>query len=139
MPHVVASALKRAVFVRFVFWRCLREVEDHHLWTILADDIKAVFVGSLCQHVVAIHKLQVFACRHLDACVTGTTQPLVLLTDIDDVVSVFHQVVHRTGFRAVVNHDDLPFVWLQCEGEDAVDTFAEHLHREVIVGQDETD
>ena len=98
-----------------------------------------MFVRCLQQVVVAIDELEVGPRCHLDACITRLTQSLVVLTDIDDVVAIVQELVHWADIRAVVDNDDLAFGWLQRKCQDAVDTLAEHLQRQVVIGYDEAD
>ena len=139
VAHIVGTVLYRTVLIGPDSSVCAGEVEDNHLGTAVAYQTDAVLVRGLDELVVAVDELQVFASCRLDACVPGFAESFVVLADIDDVSAVFHQVVHRTLFRAVVNDDNLPFAALHGEGEDAVDTRAEHLHWQVVIGQDETD
>ena len=139
VAHVVGTAVELLILIGLVLLARVGEVEDHHLGMAEADQVDAVFVGSLYEEVVAIDKLQVFASGHLDARVPGFAETFVLLTHVDDVPAVCQQVVHRTCLRAVIDDDDLAFYGAQGEGHDTVDTLAQHLDRQVVVGQDKTD
>ena len=116
------------------------EVEHHHVGIfIVADDVKTVLIGCLDQEVVAVDNLDVFTLRHRQCRVSGHAHTTVLLSEVDDLVTVFQQAVHRTVVRAVVHDDDLPLCRTQRESEDAVDTRAQHIQRQVVTRQDKAD
>ena len=121
---------------------CLRrvcEAEDHQLGLMAPQKVEAVGVGCLQEGVVGIDELEVGALCHLDARIACLAQSLVVLTDIDDVVAIAHELVHRTEVRAVVDNDDLSLGSGQRELHDAVDALAEHRERQVVIGYDKAD
>ena len=115
------------------------EVEQHYIDILtVADDIETMFIGGLYQIVVAIDKLQIASSCHLDTRVTGDADTTMLLTHVDDLVAISHQVVDRTEVRAVIHHDDLTFIGTQRECQHAVDALAQQIHGQVVIGDDET-
>ena len=139
MPHILTTTHRIQIAIGTILSTSGREVEDNDVGLLLTGYVNAVLVRCLDEQVVTIYKLQILTSCHLDACIASFAETHVLLTDIDDVIAILLQVVHRTLFRAVINDNDLALTTVEREGEDAVDTFAEHLHRQVKIGQNKTD
>ena len=65
------------------------KIKQYHIGIgMLADDIKTGVVGGWDEFVVGIHKLQILACSHLDTGITGHTQSLMLLAQINHVIGI---------------------------------------------------
>ena len=65
------------------------EIKQHHVGIgMLADDVETSIVARCNQLVVGIHKLQIFAGSHLDTCVAGHTQSLMLLSQINHFIGI---------------------------------------------------
>ena len=60
----------------------------------------------------------------------------MLLTHVDDLVAISHQIVDRTEVRAVIHQDDLTLTGTQRECQHAVDALAQQIHRQVVIGDD---
>ena len=63
------------------------------------------------QIVVGIDKLHVFARSEFQACVSGTTQPTILLANVDNAVMNITQVVDGRMARTIVNDNNLSLVF----------------------------
>ena len=75
----------------------MRKVEKYHIGILaISHDVETMLVGSLYQRVVAINQLDIFSLGHLQTGIAGYAHATILLTYVDDVVSITNQFVHRT-------------------------------------------
>ena len=94
-------------------------------------------IGVGDEVVVGIDKLQETPLCHVDTSIAGHAESTVLLPHIDNLRAIVHETVHGTDVRTVIHNDDLALVGLQREFQNAVNALAEHLYRQVVIGDDE--
>ena len=69
---------------------------------------------------------------------TGACPAGILLTHVDNIVTILHQSVYRTDLRAVVNDNDFALSRLQSQCQNAINAFKQHLNWQVVVSYDKT-
>jgi hypothetical protein len=71
----------------------MSEVEYHHIGGLLSNDIQTMPITACNQTVISIHKLYVFTPADIHSLVTGYTQSLIALPQVDNLVAKVDDLV----------------------------------------------
>ena len=69
-----------------------------------------MFIGRLQQIIISVNQLYVFSLGHIYASVSRSTNSLIGLAHIDDIVTDVKQCADSRRVASVINHNNLPTV-----------------------------